>query len=112
MVVAETFFSSEHHPKHHVADRLVKDAVCYRDVPSAVCDLSVTEVGKDSQVTLLSQVFPSKFAVFALSYKCWENNYDLFFKMILSSLSLDKWWKLLAAAIIFLKELCRAPENF
>lgn len=79
MVVAETFFSSELHPKHHVADRLVKDAVCYRDVPSAVCDLSVTEVGKDSQVTLLSQVFPSKFAVFTLSYKCWENNYDLFF---------------------------------
>lgn len=79
MVVAETFLSSEHHPRHHVARKLVRDAVCYRDVPSAVCDLLVTEAGKDSQVTFLSQVFPSKFAVFALSYKCCEDNYDLFF---------------------------------
>lgn len=68
MVVAEIFLPSEHHLRHHVAHRLVGAAVCYRDVPSAVCDLLVTQAGKDSCCISLPS-FPRKFAEFALSIK-------------------------------------------
>lgn len=78
VVVEEAFMSSEHRPRHHVACRWIKGVVCYRDVPSAVSYLLV-RVGKDSEVTFLSWVFPSKFAVFVCSYKSWENNYLFFF---------------------------------
>lgn len=67
--MGEIFLPSEHHPRYHVALKLVKDAVCYRDVQSEVCDLLVTETGR-TLITFLSQVFPSKFAVFSLFYKC------------------------------------------
>lgn len=53
----ETFLPSEHHPRYHVALKLVKDAVSYRNVQSEVCDLLVTETGKDSRYISLSS-FP------------------------------------------------------